>query len=74
MSGTSSGNARDRNRRWPGRCRICGEVYILTNFMIRTRADGDKTDTHELACERRTRLAAEELTLTHQIVGTEITQ
>ena len=57
MSGTSSGNARDRNRRWPTRCRICGKTYIFTNFMARTRADGDKTDTHELACERRARLA-----------------
>ena len=53
MSGTSAGNARDRNRRWYIRCPICKQGYILSNQMVRTREDGTKTDIHQLACERR---------------------
>jgi len=53
MSGTSSGNARDRNRRWYVICHVCGQGYILINLMVRTCADGSKTDTHELACLRK---------------------
>lgn len=53
MPGTSAGNARDRNRRWYRKCRICGKGYILSNQMVRTRSDGNKTNVHELACERK---------------------
>ena len=55
MAGTSSGNARDRNRRWYIVCSICTRGYILSNQMVRTRGDGSKTDVHELACERKQR-------------------
>ena len=61
MSGTSVGNARGRERSRVVTCRICNKDYTLNNRMKRTLADGSKTNVHTLACERRARLAAEEV-------------
>jgi len=43
-------------RRWPRICAICGETYILTNWMrraIRVEGGWHHTDTHIMACERK---------------------
>ena len=41
-------------RRWPRECPVCGQGYILTNFMTRWAVDEQgrvlRTDTHVARC------------------------
>lgn len=62
-----AGHRRDSDRRppmsgrgalvWPMSCPVCGQTYMLTNFMRRTRPGSsggwEKTDVHVMACLRR---------------------